>query len=95
MPYIRGDEPRSRLASEHLTGALVCHRCSFLSSTNHAAMFAIMTTKQGNADKKEIWMPFQPDPDPITWRLHLRAAPTIVYAILATDEGRARRSHNI
>ena len=35
-------------------------------------------------------MPFQPDADSITWRLHLRAAPTVVYAMLATDEDRAR-----
>ena len=35
-------------------------------------------------------MPFQPDPNAITWRLHLRATPQIVYAMLATDAGRAR-----
>ncbi len=35
-------------------------------------------------------MSFQPDADVITWRLHLHAAPAAVYAMLATDEGRAR-----
>ena len=35
-------------------------------------------------------MPFQPDPELISWRLHLRAAPAVVYALLASDEGRAR-----
>ncbi len=33
---------------------------------------------------------FQPDPDVITWRLHLRSAPAAVYELLATDAGRAR-----
>jgi uncharacterized protein YndB with AHSA1/START domain len=37
-----------------------------------------------------VSLPFQPDPNTITWRLHLRAAPQIVYAMLATDAGRAR-----
>jgi len=32
----------------------------------------------------------QSDLEPITWRLHLRAAPAVVYALLATDAGRAR-----
>jgi uncharacterized protein YndB with AHSA1/START domain len=35
-------------------------------------------------------MTFQPDPDVIIWRLHLRSAPAAVYELLATDEGRAR-----
>ena len=35
-------------------------------------------------------MPFQPDPNTITWRLHLRSAPMAVYELLATDAGRAR-----
>lgn len=34
-------------------------------------------------------MPFQPDPSTIRWRLHLRSPPEVVYALLATDEGRA------
>jgi uncharacterized protein YndB with AHSA1/START domain len=33
---------------------------------------------------------FQPDPNTITWRLHLRATPAAVYELLATDAGRAR-----
>jgi uncharacterized protein YndB with AHSA1/START domain len=35
-------------------------------------------------------MSFQPDPTTITWRLHLRSAPAVVYELLATDAGRAR-----
>lgn len=34
-------------------------------------------------------MPFQPDPGAIRWRLHLASPPEAVYAMLATDEGRA------
>jgi len=33
---------------------------------------------------------FQPDPEAIVWRLHLRAGPDAVYELLATDAGRAR-----
>ena len=33
---------------------------------------------------------FQPENEPITWRLHLRSAPAAVYELLATDAGRAR-----
>lgn len=33
---------------------------------------------------------FQPEPGVIRWRLHLRASPASVYALLATDAGRAR-----
>jgi uncharacterized protein YndB with AHSA1/START domain len=33
---------------------------------------------------------FQANRELITWRLHLRATPAVVYALLATDEGRAR-----
>ena len=33
-------------------------------------------------------MPFQSAPDRIEWRLHLRAAPERVFAMLATAEGR-------
>lgn len=32
---------------------------------------------------------FQPDPDVITWRLHLRSPADVVYQALTTDEGRA------
>ena len=35
-------------------------------------------------------MSFQPDPNTIIWRLHLRSAPAAVYELLATDAGRAR-----
>lgn len=35
-------------------------------------------------------MTFQPDPDAITWRLHLRSSPAAVYELLASDAGRAR-----
>ena len=35
-------------------------------------------------------MSFQPDPERIIWRLHLKSSPSSVYAMLATDEGRAR-----
>jgi uncharacterized protein YndB with AHSA1/START domain len=35
-------------------------------------------------------MTFQPDPTVIAWRLHLRATPESVYAMLATPQGRAR-----
>lgn len=35
-------------------------------------------------------MAFQPDPEVITWRLHLRSSPAAAYALLATDAGRAR-----
>jgi uncharacterized protein YndB with AHSA1/START domain len=35
-------------------------------------------------------MTFQPDPEVITWRLHLRSSPAAVYDLLATDAGRAR-----
>jgi hypothetical protein len=35
-------------------------------------------------------MPFQPDPNTITWRLRLRSAPAAVYELLATDAGRTR-----
>ncbi len=34
-------------------------------------------------------MPFQPDPDAIVWRLHLQSPPERVYALLASDAGRA------
>ena len=34
-------------------------------------------------------MTFQPDPDVITWRLHLAAAPDAVFEALDTDAGRA------
>lgn len=33
---------------------------------------------------------FQPEPGVIRWRLHLQAPPARVYALLATDDGRAR-----
>lgn len=33
-------------------------------------------------------MPFQPDPEPITWRLHLASPPSHVHAVLASDFGR-------
>ena len=33
-------------------------------------------------------MTFQPNPDAIEWRLHLRAAPATVFDMLATAEGR-------
>ncbi len=32
---------------------------------------------------------FQPDPDAIVWRLHLRSAPEQVYALIASADGRA------
>lgn len=35
-------------------------------------------------------MAFQPNPQAIEWQLHLRSAPAEVYAMLATDEGRAQ-----
>lgn len=35
-------------------------------------------------------MGFQDDPRKIEWRIHLKAPPSDVYGILATDEGRAR-----
>ncbi|MDH3944973.1 MAG: SRPBCC domain-containing protein [Anaerolineae bacterium] len=35
-------------------------------------------------------MNFQPDPEIITWRLHLTSSPEEVYPMLSTDEGRAR-----
>lgn len=35
-------------------------------------------------------MAFQSDPARIEWRLHLAVPPSKVYAMLATDEGRAR-----
>jgi hypothetical protein len=35
-------------------------------------------------------MNFQDDPAVIVWRLHLRSTPAVVYAMLATDDGRAR-----
>lgn len=34
-------------------------------------------------------MSFQPDPEVITWKLHLRADPQRVYGALSTDAGRA------
>lgn len=33
---------------------------------------------------------FQPEPGVIRWRLHLQTPPAGVYALLATDDGRAR-----
>ncbi len=35
-------------------------------------------------------MSFQPDPNIIEWKLHLKSPPEIVYHMLATDEGRVR-----
>ncbi len=35
-------------------------------------------------------MSFQSDPTQISWRLHLRSSPERVYALLDSDEGRAR-----
>jgi uncharacterized protein YndB with AHSA1/START domain len=34
-------------------------------------------------------MSFQPDPDVIRWRIHLRVPPEVVYRYLSTDAGRA------
>src|SRR5687768_9065112 len=44
----------------------------------------------GREEHARCLMPFQSDPNAITWRLHLHAAPHIVYAMFATDAGRAR-----
>src|SRR5262245_11576371 len=41
-------------------------------------------------DNRSLSMAFQPDPNTITWRLHLRSALAAVYELLATDTGRAR-----
>jgi uncharacterized protein YndB with AHSA1/START domain len=35
-------------------------------------------------------MPFQPDPQVISWRLHLRSSPAEVYDMLSTTTGRER-----
>lgn len=34
-------------------------------------------------------MAFQPDPERIVWRVHLRSSPVTVYETIATDAGRA------
>ena len=44
---------------------------------------------EARAADTEAGTPFQPDPERIEWRLHLRSTPAAVYEALTTDAGRA------